>query len=192
MRIDKNLVGVKLNNMPSHKEKAFDVKKSLNDAVKAPKNDKLTISNELRQKLQLDEETAKRQKELKDRQENMLNEIQNMKEMLAQEKERSEQMQKQMENYNKCMQIASRIMMGDDVPTKDHNFLMENNREIYAKALTIGSSMRMIKSDIKKHKSVLNDDENSDFDRIIKELEGMLEVGENALIKHLEAEEESL
>lgn len=53
----------------------------------------------------------------------------------------------------KCLQIAMRIMNGDHVPTKDRQFLLENEPEMYSKALLL----RRNNNDPKKYKSLIAD-----------------------------------
>lgn len=53
----------------------------------------------------------------------------------------------------KCMKIAMRIMAGDDVPVKDHQFLVEHAPELYGKAIM----MRIQKEDPIKHKRLSED-----------------------------------
>jgi len=55
----------------------------------------------------------------------------------------------------KCLIIAARIMAGDEVPQKDHNFLIENNSAMYMKAM----SLRQYKEDPEKWDSILGDDD---------------------------------
>ena len=54
-----------------------------------------------------------------------------------------------------CLIIASRIMMGDRVPPKDHQFLAEHNMELYKTAIT----MRVANDNPKKHKALSADEE---------------------------------
>ena len=54
-----------------------------------------------------------------------------------------------------CMKIAMRILNGDDVPSKDVQYLMENDPDLYEMAI----SMRKVNDDPKKYKSVLEDEE---------------------------------
>ncbi|MCL2616009.1 MAG: hypothetical protein FWD96_00020 [Defluviitaleaceae bacterium] len=54
-----------------------------------------------------------------------------------------------------ALEIATRIMNGDEVPTQDHRFLAEFDIALYAKAL----SLRQPNDDPEKHDSLLEDDE---------------------------------
>ena len=80
---------------------------------------------------------------------------QEIREALAEElqmlRAQSEEMRRQMEGarqqgeakaealriLRKSLEIAMRIMSGDNVPAADHRFLAENNPELYAKAITM-------------------------------------------------------
>ena len=53
----------------------------------------------------------------------------------------------------KCLQIAMRIMNGDHVPTKDRQFLLENEPQMYSQALLL----RRNNNDPKKYKSLIED-----------------------------------
>jgi len=55
----------------------------------------------------------------------------------------------------KCMQIAMRIMAGDNVPIEDHRYLAKNDMELYSKAI----SMRVEKQDPKEHDRLSEDEE---------------------------------
>ena len=55
----------------------------------------------------------------------------------------------------KALEIARRIMMGDDVPAKDHRFLAEYDAALYGKALT----MRINRADPIQHESLVEDEE---------------------------------
>jgi hypothetical protein len=53
----------------------------------------------------------------------------------------------------KCLQIAMRIISGDEVPPEDHKFLAEHDPELYAEAM----SRRMPKEDPYKHERLSED-----------------------------------
>jgi len=60
----------------------------------------------------------------------------------------------------KCIKIAMRIMSGDIVPDGDHRFLLENDPELYGKAVM----MRIQKENPEKHKRISEDDDGFDAD----------------------------
>ena len=64
---------------------------------------------------------------------------------------------KEMETKLKCLQIAMRIMRGDDVPWQDHRFLAENDSKLYLQAM----SLRMENDDPERHKRLSEDEEPS-------------------------------
>lgn len=74
--------------------------------------------------------------------------------MLEQLRESSDPSNNPYSDRIKCLQIAMRIINGDKVPTKDMQFLMENEPELYAKALLL----RRQNDKPKKYKSLLEDE----------------------------------
>ncbi|MGI6751486.1 MAG: hypothetical protein ACOX4U_02570 [Anaerovoracaceae bacterium] len=71
--------------------------------------------------------------------------------------------QEEMETLRKCIIIAGRIIVGDNVPHKDYLFLAENNPDLYEKAIVL----RIEKEDPKDYKSITKkdgDDDNSAVD----------------------------
>lgn len=58
---------------------------------------------------------------------------------------------------SKALMIARRIMRGDKVPPKDESFLFRYNSDLYLKA----KMMAIQNQEIKKHKSLLEDEEGS-------------------------------
>lgn len=62
------------------------------------------------------------------------------------------------QTYIKCMRIALRIMNGDEVPEEDRKFLMDNEPELYAKAITL----RMEKEDPEEYDSLLTEEDLAD------------------------------
>ena len=57
----------------------------------------------------------------------------------------------------KCLQIAMRIISGDEVPREDHQYLAKHDPELYSEAV----SRRMPKEDPRKHER-LSEDEKSE------------------------------
>ena len=55
----------------------------------------------------------------------------------------------------RCLQIAMRIMSGNNVPKEDHRFLQEKDPELYSKSIT----MRAEKVDPKDHDRLSEDEE---------------------------------
>ena len=62
---------------------------------------------------------------------------------------------KSLDTLRKCIVIAMRIIEGDKVPMEDHRFLMENEPEMYYKALM----MRRIKEDPDEYDRISEDEE---------------------------------
>ena len=60
----------------------------------------------------------------------------------------------------KCMQIAMRIISGDEVPWEDHRYLAEHNPELYAEAM----SKRMPKEKPHKHERLSEDEKPDAYD----------------------------
>lgn len=58
-------------------------------------------------------------------------------------------------NHIKCIQIAMRIMNGDEVPSKDKAFLLENEPKMYSQAILL----RQKNDHPKRHASLLEDEE---------------------------------
>ena len=85
-------------------------------------------------------------------------------EMLEQELENSkkeaEAMEDMFEAFAKCIKIAARITKGDIVPMKDMKFLAEHEPDMYKQAIL----MRMPNDHPKKHKSLINDEEEETAD----------------------------
>lgn len=74
----------------------------------------------------------------------------------------------------KCMVIATRIRNGDNVPNKDTRFLLENEPEMYLRAVLF----RQKNNNPKKYKSILEDEKNdsveescNDISSVSKDLE---------------------
>lgn len=74
---------------------------------------------------------------------------------LGEARSQGEATAKAFENLRKCIIIAMRIMNGDRVPFEDHRFLLENEPEMYYKALM----MRRIKEDPEEYDRISEDEE---------------------------------
>ena len=83
---------------------------------------------------------------------------------------------KEMETKLKCLQIAMRIMRGDDVPWQDHRFLAENDSKLYLQAM----SLRTENDHPEKHKRLSEDEESSNASdaAAVPEVSGEGEVSE--------------
>jgi hypothetical protein len=72
----------------------------------------------------------------------------------------------------KCMVIATRIRNGDNVPNKDTRFLLENEPEMYLRAILF----RQKNNNPKKYKSILEDEKN---DSVEESSSGVSSVSKN-------------
>lgn len=89
-----------------------------------------------------------------------------LREMLEQAHESSESAGEGYKTLGRCIKIAMRIVSGDNVPTKDTQYLMENNSELYSMAM----NMRMTKEDPEDYESVLDEEKDNDgLTKLIKE-----------------------
>lgn len=114
-----------------------------------------------RNQKKLQEEQAKAAEDLKrkQQQEQERKEKENELDMLERELKASREEAKAMEDsfkmFAKCLKIASRISKGDIVPMKDMKYLAEHEPDLYKQAIL----MRVPNSKPKKHKSVLDEDD---------------------------------
>ena len=69
--------------------------------------------------------------------------------------EAGEGMAETMKVMLRCLKIAMRIMMGDNVPPQDERYLAENDIELYSRAM----QLRIQKVDPEDYDSLLDDDE---------------------------------
>lgn len=94
---------------------------------------------------------------------NQLQEIENemmmLKEMAENSIEQCEVMEEEFDVLAKCFAIAMKIQNGNNVPQSDHQYLLENNPELYEMAIT----MREFKEDPEDCESVL---ENEDKEKV--------------------------
>ncbi len=102
-----------------------------------------------------EEEQLKRKQEL----ERELKKQQKMEEQLKREaeaaKKRMEAEQEALKIQMTCLKIAGRIIAGDKVPTKDHQYLVKHDSKLYGKALM----MRVIKEEPKEYKQLSEEEE---------------------------------
>lgn len=77
--------------------------------------------------------------------------------MLLRKKSAGKKRRKSSGDLSRALAIARRIMRGDKVPPKDESFLFRYNSDLYLKA----KSMAVINKKPKKHKSLLEDEEES-------------------------------
>ncbi len=112
-----------------------------------------------REKLEIEQRKAAETERRKQEQETKMREKQNEIEMLTQELENSnkeaEAMGESFKIYSRCLKIASRIARGDSVPMKDMKYLAEHEPDMFKQAILL----RVPNDHPKKHKSVLDDDE---------------------------------
>lgn len=83
------------------------------------------------------------------------NEMTMLKEMAENSKEQCEAMEEGFDVVSKCFTIAMRILKGDHVPQSDHQFLLENDPDLYEMAV----SLREFKEDPEDHDSVLDEED---------------------------------
>ena len=116
--------------------------------------DNITISNDGL------EAQKKYKKHQEDEARRIEQELKRIKEEMEKTREKAEADAKMWKTISKCLTIAMRIMMGDIVPVQDEKFLMENDRELYSKAITLRTGIQSIKNkDPKKHKSILDEND---------------------------------
>lgn len=85
------------------------------------------------------------------------------------------------DDFLKCLEIASRIMKGDQVPQADIRFLAEKEPELYSSAIF----MKQNSKNPKQHKSLLDDEK----DNTVKFDSGKAEIQE-ALATRIQVSEE--
>lgn len=130
---------------------------ALNAQVEQPAEtiDEMRLREQQEREARKAAEEEERRKKLQQKQQ----EKQNQLEMLNQELENSNEQAKaigdEFKVYARCLTIASRISRGDTVPVKDMKYLAENEPDLFKQAIML----RMPNDHPKKHKSVLDDDE---------------------------------
>lgn len=127
----------------------YQSKKAREEAVKAAEEKAAKEAEEQKQK-----EAAKKAQQQ--------NELNMLKMQLESSKEQSEAAEESFATFGKCLTIAQRITRGDIVPTKDMKYLMEHEPDLYKQAIL----MRQPNNDPKKHKSVLEDEDESRNDTL--------------------------
>ena len=120
---------------------------------------------EEQQKKQAEEQAAKQ----KEQEQKMLEE------QLKSSKEEAEAMEDMFEAFAKCIKIAARITKGDIVPMKDMKYLAEHEPDMYKQAIL----MRMPNDHPKKHKSLVNDEDEDTDDTMSADSAGADESAEN-------------
>ncbi len=123
------------------------------------KEDQLTISEEAKETI-------------KEKRDSMIDELDENFHLIEHFKEEMKAFNEEENPYSvelKCLLISLRIINGDEVPQKDKNFLMEHKPEMYGNAILL----RKINSEPKKHKSLLEDD-NEDIDELSIETQELL------------------
>lgn len=111
----------------------------------------LKKAEEAKKKEELEKQKQEQAKKAKE------NELSMLEMQLQSSKEQSEAMEKSFDAMGKCLLIAMRITRGDIVPMKDMKFLMENDPELYKQSILL----RQPNDDPEKHKSVLEDEDES-------------------------------
>ncbi len=111
----------------------------------------LKKAEEAKKKEEQEKQKAEQAKKAKE------NELSMLEMQLQASKEQSEGMEKSFDTMGKCLLIAMRITRGDIVPMKDMKFLMDNDPELYKQSILL----RQPNDDPEKHKSVLEDEEES-------------------------------
>lgn len=91
---------------------------------------------------------------------------------LVSTKQQGEAMAEGMEDIAKIMEVARRIMRGDNVPPSDEWRLMEYDDELYQSAKNIGEMRKRMEEKRKNHESLWEDEEP-------KEYENPIEVADN-------------
>lgn len=119
---------------------------------KLPKNPNQGTEGAERDKAALTEGTpASRQKAVRDQvRKYSEGTLKKLREQLESNKRQEEIQKENTESHLKCMKIASRLMAGDEVPTRDIQFLMKKDVELYARSI----SLRIKKAKPKKHKAL--------------------------------------
>lgn len=137
----------------------FNMNKDMLNNQKYPNNIKLKSEGSISKKNIINDmvSISNEAKELIAENENALynnEKIGEIEQMLKDLKEASNKTGNPLDLFTKCIQIALRIMKGDNVPIKDMHFLAENEPELYSNALLL----RQKKDKPKDHDSLLEDE----------------------------------
>lgn len=100
-------------------------------------------------------EEEERRKKLQQKQQEKQNQLEMLNQELENSNEQAEAIGDEFKVYARCLTIASRISRGDTVPVKDMKYLAENEPDLFKQAIML----RMPNDHPKKHKSVLDDEE---------------------------------
>ena len=125
--------------------KNTDSNKSGSETVfsnKTPKDDTVSISNEARALLAKNEKPNPYDEKARE-----------VAELIRQLEEAPDPSDNPYMDKIKCLQIAMRIMNGDHVPTKDRQFLLEKEPQMFSQALLL----RRTNDNPKKYKSLIED-----------------------------------
>lgn len=106
----------------------------------------------------LEEKQRARKEALLQQQQDMDEQVKQLKEEMERAKEQAESMAKELKKKMTCMEIASRVMAGDDVPSEDLRYLAKHDTELYAQAL----SLRIARKDSRKYKRLSEDEEGAE------------------------------
>lgn len=118
-----------------------------------PKTDRVEISEDATLQLQAAKENAKKTGSSLSAAERA-----SLLQMAESSNEQAESFSESVESLSKCMLIAARIIAGDNVPKSDSSFLYENQPEMYLQAIMLRSQ----KEDAKNHKSLLEEESETD------------------------------
>lgn len=140
--------------MPNNKTRTFYRKEEKSVHIKGPQTVNFAMDNAVITK---EEELLKKKQEL----ERELKKQQKMAEQLKREaeaaKKRMEAEQEALKIQLTCLKIAGRIMAGDRVPGKDHQYLVKHDPSLYGKAFM----MKITKENPKEHKQLSGEEENN-------------------------------
>lgn len=99
----------------------------------------------------------RRQKQLQ-KEQDKLSQLEMLHEELVNSNKEAEAMGESFKVYSRCLTIASRIARGDSVPMKDMKYLAEHEPDMFKQAILL----RVPNDHPKKHKSVLEDEEENE------------------------------
>ncbi|MCL2078626.1 MAG: hypothetical protein FWH17_02150 [Oscillospiraceae bacterium] len=172
---------MRIDHIPKNKipTDSADIKKTQEDIIHSAKSSKSTLSGGLENSgqtgaqevqipqiepvwdldtVEITDEAKEKANDLKSKRENFLNEQRSLLEELRRVGEMSEGLAEGWKIKIKCLQIAMRIMSGNEVPKEDHRFLMENDAELYSRAI----SMKIQKTDPEEYDRLSEDDKDKD------------------------------
>ncbi len=142
---------------PAKRTDAMKLAEALNaqagQAAETPEEMRLREQQEREARKAAEEE--ERRKKLQQKQQEKQEQLAMLKQELENSNEQAEAIGDEFKVYARCLTIASRISRGDTVPLKDMKYLAENEPDLFKQAILL----RMPNDHPKKHKSVLDDDE---------------------------------